>query len=437
MSRLQSWQSFLVPKLRRIAEFLTAQGITMAGNMLYGLLCVRLLPIADYAKFVVVFGIQGTLVVLMDIGISGSLIPLVGEHVEDRQLIADYVASLRQLAHVLFALMVPVTMIVYPLFVRNRQWSWRVVAAMVVIVLTSAWFARVGSAYGAVLILRRDRKRWYRAQMVSSLGTLALLLIFWRAHWLNAFSAILINVAGIVSIGLTYFIRSRKLLGVRGVASADKRAAIIHLALPSSPGVIFYALQGQIGLLLITMFGRTAAVAGVGALGRLGQIFGLFSQSNPLLVEPYFAKLQKAQLKSHYLGALAAAGAVGLSGVTLGRLCPGLFLWVLGPKYAGFRFEVQLVMLGGAIGLMAGLMSAVNGSRRFNYYWHNITTVVLTVIVQCCFLWKTDLSTVRAVLWLGVATATVSLFTNVLCALYGFAKGPRRIKGLDYSTEGL
>jgi hypothetical protein len=169
MSRLQSWQAFLVPKLRRIAEFLTAQGITMAGNMLYGLLCVRLLPIADYAKFVVVFGIQGTLVVLMDIGISGSLIPLVGEHIDDRQLIADYVASLRQLAHVLFALMVPVTVIVYPLFVRHRQWSWPVVAAMVGIVLTSAWFARVGSAYGAVLILRRDRNRWYRAQLVSSL----------------------------------------------------------------------------------------------------------------------------------------------------------------------------------------------------------------------------------------------------------------------------
>jgi O-antigen/teichoic acid export membrane protein len=437
MSRLQSWQAFLVPKLRRIAEFLTAQGITMAGNLLYGLLCVRLLPVADYAKFVVVFGIQGTLVVLMDIGISGSLIPLVGERIDDRQLIADYVASLRQLAHVLFALMVPVTAIVYPLFVRHRQWSWPVVAAMVVIVLTSAWFARVGSAYGTVLILRRDRKRWYRAQLVSSLGTLAVLLVFWAMHWLNAFSAILINVSGIVSIAFTYYIRAHKLLGVRGVVSKDKRAAIIHMALPSSPGVIFYALQGQIGLMLITIFGRTAAVAGVGALCRLGQIFALFSQSNPLLVEPYFAKLERARLKSHYLGALAAVGAVGLSAVTLARIHPELFLWVLGAKYAGFRFEVQLVMISGAIGLMGGLMASVNGSRRFNFYWHNITTIVLTVIVQCCLLWKTDLSTVRAVLWLSVATSAVSLFTNILCALYGMARGPRRIKGLDYSTEGL
>jgi hypothetical protein len=123
--------------------------------------------------------------------------------------------------------------------------------------------------------------------------------------------------------------------------------------------------------------------------------------------------------------------------VTLAHVFPELFLWVLGPKYAGFRFEVQLVMISGAIGLMGGFMASVNGSRRFNFYLHNITTIVLTVIVQCCFLWKTDLSTVRAVLWLSVATATVSLFTNTLCAFYGFARGPRRIKGLDYSTEGL
>jgi hypothetical protein len=274
--------------------------------------------------------------------------------------------------------------------------------------------------------------------MVSSLGTLAVLGVFWAAHWLNAFSAILINVGGIVLVAGMYFVRAQHLLGVRGVASAEKRAAILHLALPSSPGVIFYALQGQIGLLLITIFGRTAAVASVGALGRLGQIFALFAQSNQLLVEPYFAKMPKARVKTHYLGALAAVGGVGLGTVALSHFYPGLFLWVLGPKYAGYRFEVQQVMLGGAIGMMAGLMASVNGSRRFNFYWHNITTIVLILLVQGCFLWKTDLGTVRSVLWLNVATAAVSLFTNTLCAFYGFARGPRRIKGLDYPlTEEL
>jgi hypothetical protein len=69
----------------------------MAGNLLRGFLCVLLRPISEYAKFVVVYVVQGSLVVLMNVGIAGSLMPLVGERVNDRQWIADLIASLRQL----------------------------------------------------------------------------------------------------------------------------------------------------------------------------------------------------------------------------------------------------------------------------------------------------------------------------------------------------
>ena len=430
-------KAFLLPKFRQVAHFLTKQGITMVGNLLYGFLCVRLLPVPDYAKFVVVFGIQGTLIVLMYVGISGSLIPLIGEHIEDRQLIADYLASLRQIAHWLFAIVAPITVVCYPLFVRNRQWGWQVVASMVAILLFSIWFARVAGAYGSVLILRRDRTRWYRAQMVSSLGTLALLLVFWVLHWLNAFSAILINVAGILSIAVTYFLRARDLLGVVGVPSKEKRTAIIQLTLPAVPGVIFYALQGQISLLLITMFGRTAAVASVGALGRLAQIFTLFLQMNPLLVEPYFAKLPRNRLKVNYLGAIAAAAGIGLAFIGLAWIFPEIFLWILGPKYAGLRAEVLLVMIGSAFRLVAGLAAAINGSRRFNYWWHNFSTIILTILVQGFFLWKTDLGSIQVALWFGIASAAASMLVNLLCAVYGFVWGPRRIAGLDHIPERI
>lgn len=89
MRQLRTWKAFLAPKMPHAVEFLFSQGITMAGTLLYGLLCVRLLPVNDYAKYVVVYAIQGSLVVLMDVGITGSIIPLLGEHIDNRQLIAD------------------------------------------------------------------------------------------------------------------------------------------------------------------------------------------------------------------------------------------------------------------------------------------------------------------------------------------------------------
>lgn len=81
--------------MQRVGEFLAWQGTTMAGNLLRGFLRVLLRPISEYAKFVVVYAVQGSFVVLMDVGIAGSLMPLVGERVNDRQWIGDLIASLR------------------------------------------------------------------------------------------------------------------------------------------------------------------------------------------------------------------------------------------------------------------------------------------------------------------------------------------------------
>ena len=82
----------------------------------------------------------------------------------------------------------------------------------------------------------------------------------------------------------------------RGSLAARLKRAIVGLALPNIPQAIFFALQAQISLFLITFFGHTQGVSSVGALARLGQIFVIFKQANMLFVEPHFAKLPKAKL---------------------------------------------------------------------------------------------------------------------------------------------
>ncbi len=431
MSRLQSWKAFLAPKLRRVAELLVSQGIALAGKLFYGLLCVRLLPIPYYAKYAVVFSVLGSVTLLMDVGVSAALLPLIGERIGDLGLIADYVATIRQIAHWLFFLVAPLTIVVFPLLVRHQHWSWQVVAGMIAILLVASWCARVIGTYGAVLIVRRDRGAWYRAQLISSLGGLALLSVVWALHCLNAFSAILINVAGNVYVSQAYFFRARRLLNTPGHPSKTKRKALVHLTLPNMPGVIFYAFQGQISLLLITLFGRTSGVASVGALTRLGQIFVLAVPMNMLLIEPYFAKLPQAKLKHYYLGAMATLGGIGGSVVLLAALFPRPFLWVLGPKYAGLHYELLLVMIARSIGLVSGCTWIIHSARKFVYWWSDGVRIALTILVQVIFLWKVDLSSVSGVLMLSVAAAAAAWAVNILTGIYGFARGPRELKASD------
>ena len=428
MRRSRHFFELITSKSRVLAQFFAAQGITMAGNLLYGLLCVRLLPASEYAKFVVLFGVQGTLIVLMDINFSGTLVPLIGERVDNHQLIADYVASLRKLAQWIYALIAVAAVVAYPLLVRNRGWSWRTVAAMVVILLVSTWFMRVSAAYGTVLILLRDRAYWYRGQMISSLGTLALLGAFWAFGVLSGFVAILLNVAGIVFIGISYHFRAQRLLGVPGYESVEKRRSIVKLALPNVPQSLLYAFQGQISLFLIIYFGHASGVASVGALSRLGQIFALASQMNPLLIEPYFAKLSRDRLKNSYglvlLLAVIACGVVTLAAAQV----PEVFLWLLGPQYKGLRTEVLISIATAAIGCLSGIMWAIHSARRFVYWWSNTVRLVLTLLLQVLFVTRLDLSTVRSVLWLNLVTTVASLSVNVMIGIYGFIRGPREVE---------
>ncbi len=428
MGPLKHLVSFAAPKLRPLVRFFTSQGITLAGNLTYGLLCVRWLPTADYAMFVVLFGIQGSLAVLMDIGASGSVVPLIGDRIHDRQLIADYIASLRQLAHRLYIIMGVGLIVAFPFLVRNRNWSWRTITAMIAILLVSTWFVRVSAAYSSVLIILRDRPNWYLGQMVASLGTLALLLVFAALHWLNGFAAILINVSGIVFMGTFYYRRSKQLLGTPGNSSAAKRSAIFRLTMPNVPSVIFYALQGQISLLLITYFGRTSGVASIGALGRLGQIFVLFGQMNPLLVEPYFAKLRPEKFKSSYFSALTIVASICVGITAFSATFPQLFLWVLGPQYKNLTREVIYVIAASSLGYFAGVLWVIHSSRKYIYWWNNIATIVLTVGIQIAFILKGNLGSVKTLLLLNLVTASAGFIVNVLAGIYGFINGPRRVE---------
>jgi hypothetical protein len=236
-------------------------------------------------------------------------------------------------------------------------------------------------------------------------------------------------------MAIIYYARTRELLGVRGVPSKEKRAAVIHLCLPAIPSVIYYALGGQISVILITYFGRTSAVASVGALTRLGQIFALLMPVNGILVEPYFARLPREQLKSHYLMAVAGAAAFGTGLVAFARVFPGLFLWVLGPKYSDLRTEVVLIMVSGAIGLVTGMVATINGSRRFIYYSFVLADIILTLILQSVVIWKVDLSTVKAVLWFNIFTMFPTMATGAITAFYGFARGGRQIVESYHTPE--
>jgi len=428
MSHLTSAKNFLLPKLRQILNFFARQGLAIAGNMLYGLLCVRLLPVPEYAKFAVLFGFMGTLTILLDAATMSTLAPLVGEEIGNLPLIADYIASARQIALRMFLVVGPAAGICFLFLVRKQHWGAVTNSEMVIVLLIIAWFARVSSSYGSVLLLRRDRNQYYRAQIIGSLGSLSLLIILALCHALTIYAAIGLNMLQIIFIAVSYFRRARQLLGIKGQPNPKFEKAIIRLAMPNIPGTIFYAIQGQVTLLLITLFGHSSSsIADVGALNRLGQIFSIFVQMNPILVEPFFARLPVHRLKKAYLAAIAITVALLACFSAAAFRFPEIFLWILGPHYSQLRVEVGLVILATSINFLAGFLFIIHTSRRFVFWWSNLLNILIILLVQAGFLWKSDLSTVQNVLKMTIGTALSSLLVNSATGAYGFWRGPRKV----------
>src|SRR5450756_928093 len=186
-------KQFFAPKLRSVAHFFLAQGLTMAGNLVYGFLCLRMLEVSAYAKYTILFGFMGSLTVLLDVGISNTLAPLIGQKLDDRVLIADYIATLRQIARRLYLIVVPIATIAFLELTKKQRWGWSFTCEMLIALGIAAWFARVTASYGAVLILLRDRAHYYRVQVIGSLGSLCLLVLCYFAHVLTIHTAIALN----------------------------------------------------------------------------------------------------------------------------------------------------------------------------------------------------------------------------------------------------
>src|SRR4029077_2763318 len=113
---------------------------------------------------------------------------------------------------------------------------------------------------------------------------------------------------------------------------------------------VFYCLQGQITVFLISFFARRAtSVAEVGALGRLAMIFAVLSNLLTNVFVPAFARCQDARkLGWFYAAIVSGVGAFSLLVLFGAAIFPDQFLFVLGAKYAHLHREL-LLMVGGAV----------------------------------------------------------------------------------------
>jgi len=404
---------------RRVGNYAVVQAVVQLLAFTSGILLVRWLPQREYAYFTIANAMQATLNVLADIGISVGVISIGGRVWQDRhrfgQLINTGLIVRRRLAVFAFLIVAP---LLYGMLVRNGA-SPLYTLLLIAIVLIGFSVQLSIDVFVVVPRLRSDIARIQTIDFVCAITRLALIVgliyVFTRAGLAVAIASATFFLQYVLL--RTY---AAKVIDLKAGENPEDRREIVRLTKKLAANAVFYCLQGQITVFLISFFGQQATdVAEVGALGRLAMITAVLMSTLTNIFVPAFARCQdKAKLRVLYL--LIAGGVALFSVIVLGAAAffPDQFLLILGNRYTHLHRELVL-MVGGAVLIAFGsTLWMLNSSRAWiNGSWLYIP---LTLATQIALIPFTDFSTVAGVLTFNLIATVPAVLLNLWLSYRGF-----------------
>jgi O-antigen/teichoic acid export membrane protein len=406
-------------RARMVGNFAFVQAMVQLVGFASGILLVRWLDQTEYAYFTIANTMQGTINVLADMGISIGLVSIGGRVWQDRhrfgQLITTAQHFRRRLG--LLAILV-VTPVLYWLLTRNGA-SPMYAALLVGAILLGLL---VQFSLGVLAVVPRLRSDVSRIQTIDLTGAFArlILLVVCAFLFLNAGVAVLVSSMAF----LLQFWMLRKYAGgvidLNAPENAEDRVAMIGFIKNQAANAVFFCLQGQITIFLISFFGnRATSVAEVGALGRLAMIFAVMGQVLTNIFVPAFARCQDAaRLRLQYFAIVA--GVAGCCGAVIAAAAffPNQFLFLLGSKYSHLQRELLLIVASTVLNVLTGALWFLNASKAWvSGAWLYIP---LTLATQVALIPYTDFSNVRQVLIFGVISSIPNLLLNMVLSYRGF-----------------
>ncbi len=402
-----------------LGKFASVQVIVQCTGFVSGILLVRTLAQTEYALFTIANTMQATISVLADVGISIGLVSIGGRVWQDPHRFGQLITTAHALRGKLAAVaLLVVTPILYGMLVRNGASPFYAAALIAVTLLglvAQLWL-------GVLNVVPRLRSDVGRIQKIDFTGAIArlLALICLAFLFLNAGVAVLVGSAVFF---LQYWLLRKYAAGVidsRARENAEDRRAMIGFIKSQAANAIFFCVQGQITIFLISFFGtRATFIAEIGALGRLAMIFAVMGQLLINIFVPAFARCQALpNLRRLYAGIVA--GVIAFSAVILlsATLFPAQFLFVLGNKYAHLHRELLLMVAGTVVNVITGTLWVLNAAKAWvRGSWLNIP---LTIAAEIALIPYTDFSSVSGLLIFSLLATVPNLLLNVILSARGF-----------------
>jgi O-antigen/teichoic acid export membrane protein len=413
---------------RVVTGYFVGQGATQGISIIAGLFLVRHLSLEAFAQFGLAMGFQAVFANLMDLGLTSTIIPMVGERRDDRSLVGRYVRAAKHLRDRAFWILAPVASLAFLPMMHRQHWGWGIQLTLLGSVLLALYSGGKVSCYSAPLLLFGRLRDYYVPQVLAGSARLAIYIGLGVVGGLNASTAACLGAVNVSVCGIWLSQKSQPFLKwpAREDPATDKE--LFRYILPAAPAMIFSAFQPQVTLFLISIFGAGSVyIAQVAALGRIAQLFAVLMTFNIIVVEPYIARVSRERLLPIYLGLTFLAILACIPVVLVAFTWPQAFLWVLGPKYKELGGVLGYLILSSCITYVAGLMWIMNRARKWVFWSGTILEIGLLVATQAAFVAFLGVQNTRQAVFLSLTASSCYIVAHVYGAIYGFIKGPRAI----------
>lgn len=406
-------------RARVVSNFAFLQALVQFIGFGSGILLVRSLNQNDYAYFTIANTMQGTINILADMGISIGLISIGGRVWQDRHRFGELITTAQHFRRRLgFLAVVLVAPILYWMLTRNGASSFYA-ALLIGAVLFGLLFQFSLGVLSVVPRLHSDVSQIQRIDFTGAIVRL-IALVGCLFVFLNAGVAIL--VSSIVFV-LQYWMLRKYASGAVDLSAsenAEDHAAMIGFIKNQAANAVFFCLQGQVTVLLISFFGsRATSVAEVGALGRLAMIFTVMGQVLTNILVPAFARCQsKIKLRWQYFLIVVGVAVCCTAVMAAAILFPDQFLLILGSKYAHLQRELPLMVGATVVNVLTGTLWFLNASKAWVAgAWLYIPLTIGTQILLIPYI---DFSSVSGVLMFGLISGLPNLLLNLILSYRGF-----------------
>lgn len=400
-----------------LGKFISVQlGVQILG-FVSGILIIRTLDKQQYAYFTIANTMQGTMNILADSGISIGITAIGGKVWQDRYRFGQLINTALKLRIYLAAIVIAVvTPILLWMLISNEASVFYAtfITAAVLVGLNAQLFV------GVLEVVPRLHSQINRVQNLDLIPAISRLLLLCGAYFTFLNAAVAILTASI-SLVLKRFILSRWItdsIDTKTPINKEDKTAILEIIKHQAPNTIFYSVQGQITILLISIFGNTQSIAEVGALGRLAVIFSIVNAVMSGIILPSFARCQSIKLLyRRYWQILGSFCLLGLLLVGFAALFPNQLLWILGKQYSHLRNELLLMVTSTVISSIVATMWSINASKAWiQYSWLYIPSTITTQIFLLILL---DVSSVKGVIIFGIFSNMPLIIINSLLTYRG------------------